>query len=334
MADAPETAPLDVVLARLDGDALDHLTRLAVDHVLDRPLEALVDPTWMAEQVQLALQAATDDARTRQWLQARIAELRARVPSGTPKEHLPAEVIEPLTAVVARPIVFDRALVGRLLDHDGARYLVTDILTQGLEGFARKLAPMSQAVSSTVQKSRTFGRLRRLGTNVSTLGEGLLGGMSKELEHRAEARIREFVDDVLHTAMDQVADHICDPVNAPRFGAYRSHVLAVFLDTDNTVLASEVDKLDPNHIVDVALGTAKSVAHRDDLRDELARAIAAALSENEGRTLRDWLSEAGLEELSEERFRSGLEARLAGEIRAFVATDAFRGWLTELMRPA
>jgi len=329
MADLPLTA--DRIRSRLDAGALDDLVGLAIDHLLDRPLEELVDPGFIADQVRLTLEAATADDATRHWMQQQLKVLQSKVPEGTPRDHLPPEVVEPLQQVVARPIVFDRVLVGRLLDHDAARHLVTDILTHGLRGFADKLKPVAGMVSGAAQKSRGFGRLRRLSSNVQHLGDNLLGGMSRELEHRAEQKIRTFVDEALHAAMDQVADHLCDPANADRYGGYRSHLLAVVLDTDNATLAGEVDKLDPEHLVEVAVATARSVSRRDGLREEITEVVRQAMQDSGGTTLRGWLRDAGLEELSEDEWRTSMQERLTSEARVFIATPAFSEWLDDLL---
>jgi hypothetical protein len=155
--------------------------------------------------------------------------------------------------------------------------------------------------------------------------------MSRQLEHKAEQKIRTFVDGALQAAMEQVADHLCDPANAPRYGAYRSHLLGVFLDTDNAVLAGELDKLDPDHLVDVAVAAARTVARRDGLRDELVRVLRQAMNENGGRTLRDWIRDAGVGEISEEEWRQSMQARLTDEARVFIETPAFAEWLDDLL---
>ncbi len=329
MSDTPLTA--DRIRSRLEAGALDDLVGIAIDHVLDRPIEELVDPGFVADQVRLTLEAATADDSTRRWMQQQLRTLQGKVPAGTPRDHLPPEVIEPLQQVVARPMVFDRALVGQLLDHDAARHLVTDILTNGLRGFADKLKPVAGMVSGAAQKSRGFGRLRRLSSNVQHLGDNLLGGMSRELEHRAEQKIRSFVDEALHAAMDQVADHVCDPANAGRYGGYRSHLLGVVLDTDNATLAGEVDKLDPDHLVEVAVATARTVSRREGLREEIMDVVHQALQDSGGSTLRSWLQDAGLGELSEDEWRASMQQRLAAEARVFIATPLFDEWLGDLL---
>ena len=319
------------VRARLAGPALDKLVTIGIEHLLERPIDALIDPDWVAQQVQLALETASRDDATRRWVQEQVRALRAQVPAGTPRDHLPGELVEPLYEVVGRPMVFDRALVGRLLDHDAARHLVTDILTHGLQGFADKLKPMANMVGTTMKQARGFDRFKRLSSGVQNLGDGLLGGMSRQLEHKAEQKIRLFVDEALHAAMDQVADHLCDPANASRYGGYRTHLLGVVLDTNNQTLARELEKLDTDHLVDVAIATARSVSQRDTLRTELAQAVRRVMDENDGRTVRDWLRAAGVGAESEDAWRASMQKQLTTEARVFVDTPAFTDWIDDLL---
>ncbi len=318
---------IDDLVVRLEGPPIEALVAMVVEHTLNRPLEELLAPEWVADQVLLTLDSATQNDATRTWIQSQVRAMRQQVPAGKPRDHLPHEVVHPLRQIVARPILLDRVLVGRLLDHEAARHLVTDILNNGLRGFAEKLKPVAGAVSNTVQQSRGFGRLKKLSSGVQTLGDGILGGMSRELEQRAEQKILVFVDDALHAAMERVADHLCDPDNAARFGDYRAHALDVLLDTDNRSLAREFDKLEPDNVVDVAVATLRAVSRREGLREELVEAVRRVIHENGRRTLRDWLREAGVHSVSEEEWRRGFQEQLVQEARVFVRTPTFREWL-------
>lgn len=335
-------APTAQLLARLDGPALDALVDLVIDHLLERPVSALVDPAWLAAQIVAALRAGTRDDRTEVWVRGQLRAVQQRVPPGRLGQHLPAEVAQPLRAVLGRKVIFDRALVGRLLDHEAARHLVTDLLSGALHGFVDKLRPVAGVASGVGgalggalgagRAGKGFDRLKLLGQGVKGLSEGVIGGISQELEQRAEGKVKDFVDGALHAAMEQVADHLCAPENAARYAAYRLHVLDTVLDTDNRVLVGEIDKLDPDHLVRTAAGVLRSLARRPGFEAELQRAVQAALDEAGPRSLGDLLRETGLERGEDDgEWRRRLRAPLAAEARVFIRGPAFAAWLDALL---
>ncbi len=336
-----DPALVHLVRDRLAGGALDRLVSDVVQHVLERPVAELLDPAWLAQQVLTGLRAGTRDDRTERWVREQLRGLQAAVPKGKLGGHVPAEVLAPLRVVLSRTLLFDRALVGRLLDHDAARHLVTDLLSGALHSFAEKLRPvanMASAASSLGQSmagaraGRGLDRLKLLSQGVKGLSEGVLGGISAEIEHRAEGKVKDFVDGALSAAMDQVADHLCAPENAARYAAYRLHVLDTVLDTDNRVLVGELDKLDPDNLVATVAGALRSLAERPGFEAELERALRAGVEGTGGRSLGDLLRETGLERgEGDEVWRARLTDQLSAEARIFVASDPFGAWLTDLL---
>lgn len=329
----------DEILERLRAGMVEELADLVVDHVLDRPVTELIDPDWLAGQVVHSLQAATAGPRTEAWLREQVQGLRERVPEGRVGDHVPEEIAAPLREVLARPVVFDRALVGRLLDHEAARGLVTDLLRGSLDGFTRRLRSLSAAVPAPPPAaSRGFGRLKALSQGVKTVGEGVLGGIGKELEERSGQRIGEFLDASLSAAMGQVADHLTNPRHAAAYGAYRVHLMDTLLETDNALINAEIDKLDPDSLVATGAATARAVARREGLREELAEAFKVAIEEAGDQTLRGFLAEAGIEEAAgsgaDAAWRRDLQVQIAHQTTAFVQTPAFSAWLLRLLQPA
>lgn len=329
----------DEILERLRAGMVEELADLVVDHVLDRPVTELVDPDWLAGQVVHSLQAATAGPRTESWLREQVQGLRERVPAGRVGDHVPAEIAAPLRSVLARPVVFDRALVGQLLDHEAARDLVKDLLRGSLDGFARRLRTLSASVpSAPPAAARGFGRLKALSQGVKTVSEGVLGGISKELEERSGQRISEFLDASLSAAMGQVADHLTNPRHAAAYGAYRVHVMDTLLDTENAVINAEIDKLDPDSLVATGAATARAVARREGLRDELAGAFRAAIQEAGDQTLRGFLAETGIEEAAgsgaDAAWRKELQHQISHQATAFVETPGFSDWLLRLLQQA
>lgn len=328
----------DQILGRLRAGMLEELADLVVDHVLDRPVIELVDPDWLAGQVVHSLQAATSGPRTASWLREQVQGLRERVPEGRVGDHVPAEIADPLRMVLARPVVFDRVLMGRLLDHEAARGLVKDLLRGSLDGFAKRLRTLSASVpSAPPAASRGFGRLKALSQGVKTVSEGVLGGIGKELEERSGQRISEFLDASLSAAMGQVADHLTNPRHAPAYGAYRVHIMDTLLETDNALLNAELEKLDPDSLVATGAATARAIARRDGLQDELSGAFRAAIEEAGDQTLRGFLAETGIEEAAgsdaDAPWRKDLQVQIAHQATAFVETPGFSAWLLRLLQP-
>jgi hypothetical protein len=333
------TPAAERVRQRLRDGGLRRLAGLVVDHLLDRPVAAVLDPDWLADQLITALDAAARAPQTRRMLLDQLDAARRSVPPGAPAHRAPDELVKPLMAVLGRPVSFDRALVGRLLDHDAARRLVTDLLQTALRRFSDPLRPMASQVASQVsgaaQRSGGLGRLKLLGQGVRELGEGVLGGVGREIEHIAEHKVRDFVDGALASAMAGVADHLCDPAHAAEWGAYRVHVADTLLHTSNRALMRELEKFDLDDIVDVGLGVARAIAAREGARGEIAGLIRAALDASGGRSLRAFLREAGLDGLvgdgAESAFRARLEAQLVSEAVVFIETPAFGALLDELL---
>jgi hypothetical protein len=320
---------------RLRQGALAELVTLVVDDLLARPVHGLLDPDFVADQVMAALETASEGARTEAWLRERIQGLRDRVPEGTLAERAPDEVVVPLRQALGRPIVWDRALVGRLVDHEAIRSVFRDVLADALRGYAQRLAQLGRdnPVTQTARSLGIGGRdaPRGLGAGLGrlkTLGEGLAKGLSAELEHQAEGRVKEFVDQAMSAVMQQVADHLCDPAYAETYGRYRVHVVDTLLRTELPLLAGEVDKIDPEQLVATGAAIARALAHREGFREDVASGVRAALREAGDRSLRSFLAEAGIDET---QWRRGIEEQVVARGAELVESPAFGAWLERLL---
>ena len=323
------------------GGPLNRLVGLAMEHVLSRPVAELVDADWFADQLVGALGSASESAETERWLKERVADLRERVPDERLLKHAPDEVMGPLRQVVARPVSMERDLAHRLIDHSAIERLLADVISGSLESFVSKLKPLLAGGAARMpfgggHSGRGFGgglggsiggRLGALGKGMKGLGEEMLGGLSQEFEDKARERIGDFVRSTMSAAMGQVADHLCDPDNAALLGEYLVHILDTLLDTPLPALAAEVDKLDPDHLVATGAAVARSLSRREGFKGEIASVIRAALDEAGERSLRDFLAETGLEE----GWRESVEEGLGQQVRVFVESPEFTGWLTELL---
>ena len=144
-------------LERLRNGGIDRLVDLLVDDVLDRPVTELVDPAWLARQLAETTRSAAADPQVERWFRERVTELRSRVPAGRPP--IPEEIAAPMRALMERPYVPDRELVGALLDHDTARLMLKNLFQDLLISFARKIRPATPTVPRTPLPFKGLQRL-------------------------------------------------------------------------------------------------------------------------------------------------------------------------------
>ncbi len=313
------------IIAALESGALDGLVHLAVSFVMQRPVSALLDPEWIADQVVGTLQATTEGERTEDWIRQRIRALREKVPEGRLGDRAPAEVIDPLRQVLARPFRPDRELVRRLMDHAAVEQVFKDTLTATLQGFAGRVGQLTAAVPPPAPLSRGIGRLRSLQRKAQ---QGVLGELSRGIERQAELRIREHVEDAIKATLDQVADHLCAVENLQLHGDFRVHLLQTLLDTDSAVLASELDKLDPDSLVSTGAAVTAALVRRPQIRDEIASLVRASVEGAGERSLQDFLDESGLDQ----GWRTEVEQQLTIQARGLLKTAEFADWLEALLR--
>jgi len=304
---------------RLRSGGIDRLVDLLLDDVLSRPVEELVDPAWLGRQLAAAAGNAAADPRVEGWFRERVRDARARVPAGA--VAVPIEVKRPLRELAARPYVPDRALVGQLLDHDTARLLLKNLFLDLLIAFGKKLRP---ALPSGGLGSGPRGALAGL-KGLQKLGENVLGGIGEGLEREVEHRAREFMDAGVQRLVDKLADQICDPTLVREYGAWRLHAVDVLLRTDARRLAAEVEKLDPDSLVDTGAALVRGIAGRPELAGELETVIRSAMEAMRGQSVRDLLGGV------EEHGLGVLREILVQRARAVVETEAFEVWWDEVV---
>ncbi len=297
--------------ARLRAGGADRLADLLLDDLLDRPVSEIVDARWMSERLVASIRSAAADPRVETWLRERVNDVRARVPAGPPQ--IPPAIRVPLGELMARPYVPDRALVGKLLDHETARLLLKNLFQDLLVAFARRLKPITPK-----SPLPSFGRLSRL-------GEGVLGAVGHEIEAQIEQKAREFTDQAVQKLVDKMADHLCNPDLITEYGAWRAHGLDVLCDTEMTVLAGEVEKLDPDALIATGAALVRGIAGRDELVGEIEGVLSAAMESAGTQSARDLLG--GVEEHGLELVRDLMRQRA----RAVIETDAFARWFDEIV---
>jgi hypothetical protein len=308
----------DHVLKRLEGESLDTLVSLAIDHLLAQPIAQLIDPQLFAQQTVLSLHNAAHSETTEAWIREQISNQRSRVPECTLRESVPAEVIEPIKDAISRPVTLNRAIVGRLVEHGAVEDLLRDLLVNALQGFAKRIRP---AVPGS---GRASSRLRSL----KKVSEGMLGGIGAEIERQAELKAKEFVDSILASVVTQAADDLCDPSKAATYGRFRGHIVDQLLDTPLTELSGELDKLDPEALVSSSAAALRALSERDDLTTEVTLLIESAVAGFGQKSAGELLEEAGVAD----SWRRDTESQVSTIARGFISTPGFQTWLGELLQ--
>ena len=305
----------DTVFERLQGDATPALVGLVVDHLLAQPVEDLIDPDTLASQIVAALEQVSESEQTEAWFREQVDQIRTKVPDDVLRDTIPEDMVTPLRNAIMHPFVPDRAIVGRLMGHGAIEALLRTLLVGSLQSFAQRIRPAVPGSSGRRLKS-----LKRM-------GEGVLGGLGQEIERQAEQRVKDFVDTILGQVLGQAADHLCDPRHAETYGRFRGHMLDQILDTPLSDLQHEVEKLDPDALVSSCTAAARGLANRDGFEDEIAGHVRTILDGLDGKSMGDFLQEAGIAP----NWREKVETQLAKQAKGFMQTPGFKDWLSALL---
>ncbi len=305
------------VLKRLESGGLETLTSIAIDHLLSVPIASLVNAKTLASQVVIHWRhlAASEQAQER--LVEHIDRLRAHQPEGSLRDRIPANVVTPLREAVVRPMVPNRAIVGRLLEHGAVEELLRELLVGALHDFAKRLRP------SMPGTDRAVGKLRGL----KRVSEGMLGGLGAELERQAEQKAKDFVDTILSSVVAQAADEICNPAKAEDFGRFRSHLLDQILDTPLSEVKGELDRIDTQDLVETASQISAALAMSDSIEDQVVDIIELALESIGDLSAGQLLADAGLSD----SWRAEAERQVTSISRAFIETEPFKAWLRDIL---
>jgi hypothetical protein len=306
------------IQSRLLDGAIDDLTHLAFDHLLSQPFNTLFNADSIAHQITAAFKQISNSQKTEDWLRCHVQALQEQRPSGSLRDHVPADVVDPIKSAIQKPITPNRMMVGRLVEHGAVESLLRELLVSALQGFAGRLKP------SMPGAERTSSRLRSL----KRVSEGMLGGLGAEIERQAEQKAKDFVDSILASVITQAADDLCDPKKAESYGRFRAHIFEQLLDTPLDELNKEIQKLDPETWVSTSSAMAKALSERPNMESEIKEIIEFVLSNIGEKTAAEVLDEAGIED----SWRQQAEMQCSTVARGFVKSDAFGTWLEQLLK--
>ncbi|MCP4810242.1 MAG: hypothetical protein GY913_24050 [Proteobacteria bacterium] len=316
----------DALLARLrtDDTHTRQLVTLVVDDLLDRPVEELVDPDWLAARLTEGFRASVEDDRTKEWIRARVQDLRARLDqeSGPLLYKVDPALVEPVKDLLRRPYEPNPLVVRALLDHKATRSMFSAVLTHTVEEFA-KTVKMPETASKVI-KSTGIGRSRLAQWAGAAKAAAEIVG--SEVEKRMEGRVQGYVDGAIGKAIEIAVEHACDPRNADAWAQQRADSVDVLLAFPVETWRDELDKLDLDQLIDDLAATLRAFAKSDAFEEQVKGVLELTVQEGEGKTARQFLDGSGLEDT----WRESLEDLLNERVTAFVETDAFEGWLRDL----
>jgi len=314
----------DKLLGRLrdESGALTDLVHRLLDDLLSRPVGQMVKPEWLARRFVEGLRASAADEHTERWVRAQVRAGLERTGdvSGSLEERLPDELVDPVRALLRRPYTPNDQIVRSLLDHAAMHELIRTVLVQVLTDFGRSLKPiLPDARGGGRKRGGALSQLVGAATEVASV-------VGAQVEERAEARVREFVDGAITASLDISVAHLCSDEFADTFGQWRSDSVDTLLGVEVATWQGEVEALDPDGLVGELVGIVRGLAAWDGLGALVESLLATAMEEIGDSSLSDFLAGSGLEE----EWRPQVEDVLQQRACDFVATEAFADWLQEI----
>jgi hypothetical protein len=306
-----------------DG-ALEELVKRLLDDLLSRPVGEMVDPEWLARRFVDGLRASAADAHTEKWVRGLVRKgmERSGQESGPIGENLPPELVSPVKALLGRPYTPNNEIVHLLLDHPAMHELIRTVLVQILTDFGKSLKPILP-ISAPGGRKRG-GALSQL-VGAATEVASVVGA---QVEERAEARVREFVNGAISASLEISVDHLCSEEFAVTFGEWRADSVDSLLGVPVETWSAEWEALDPEGLVTELVEVVRGLAAWEGL-GELVETLLSALMEEVGdSSLSQFLAGSGLEE----EWRPQAEDLLLQRARDFVATDSFATWLGDIVQ--
>ena len=308
---------------RAHEEALSGLVKRLLDDLLSRPVGEMVDPEWLARRFVDGLRASAADAHTEKWVRELVQKglERSGEERGPLGQSLPPELLSPAKALLGRPYTPNQEIVRLLLDHAAMHELIRTVLVQVLTEFGKSLKPILPTSSQGGRKrGGAFSQLVGAASEVAS-------AVGAQVEERAEARVREFVDGAISVSLDISVAHLCSEGFAQTFGEWRSDSVDSLLGVPVETWVEELNALDPDALVTELVEIVRGLAAWDGLGEGVESLLSALMEEVGDSSLSQFLAGSGLEA----EWRPQAEDLLLQRARGFVATDSFAEWLGDMV---
>jgi hypothetical protein len=311
------------ILAKLrdQPEQLDELVTLTLDHLLERPLGELVDPSWLARAVTDGIRSSARSDEFERWVADRVERTLTRVDrlDGALGDKIPMTLLGPIEHALGRPYQPDRDLVRALLDHESTRSILREILQANILEFGKRMRSM---VPDT-------GKLPGggLASRLAGVAKGVASAVGTELERQLEPKVKGFVDDILGVTVDMMIDRVSSEEFAPEFATWRIDVLRALLGHPVDRLVAERHKYPPQDFAADVAAILRALAAWRGLGEQIEEVLTELIDEHGRESARQFLDGSGLEQA----WRPPLHQALVEQARELVAGPAFAGWLTKLL---
>jgi len=239
---------------------------------------------------------------------------------GALRGRVPEALVEPARELARKPYAPDPEMVRALMDHRAVRGLIREVLQEALVRFGRSLRTK---VPDPMRRVRKAPGLRGL----VGVASGVASAVGGEVEKQLERRVRDFVDDAIGRSLEHSVSYLSGRNAAGDLGAFRAHALDVLLDHPVARYRAEVERLDGEGLTADVAQTLRALVSWEGLPSEAESLARAAIDAAGDRSLGALFEE----EAPGERWRERLAQPLLERARAFVATEAFETWLTQLL---
>lgn len=313
----------DAILNRLREEPahVEKLVGLLMEELLERPVREILEPTWLAHAVAEGLHEAARSDELERWVETRVEEALSRTDrlEGPVGEYVPVTLLAPLEEAIGREITPDPELIRVLVDHPSLHDLIGAVMQAELIAFGTKLRDVA-GDAGKIAGSVFSGRL-------GSMAKGVASAVGNAAQKGLEEQVKTFVKNGMGRIIDTSIARLCDPEHAADMAQWRIDVTRSVMEQPLERIIAERHKYPPELFARDLTAMLRALAGWRQLTDRLEELLAQAFEEFGDRTARTWLEGSGLEPI----IRPHVETLLKTQLQAFVESDAFAGWLGDLV---
>lgn len=333
---SPEAGRLQTALTKPESELRRSFVTLMLDSTLDAPLldllptsEQLTD--WLVEATTLDnLERLRQRHGDPAW--SRFRDRAAANPT-TVHDWLGEALVARLQDDLASLHFPVSGWAKEAVDGHLLRTLLAPVLQDTLLQFARKLPLLNPAASAPLKgglfgdvASRMKEQVEKRAERFVEAGKGLLGGLGAEVEARVQTAARDFASSAVEDMKHRLGARLKEGESVGILRQVRQRVTAAWLKHPLNDHLTDVDSLPYATLSALTPALVAGAMEHEWVQAAIEAELAAQLETMQGVTLREWLTEAGLLDLTLEQSRELLD-RLA---RSMFGSAAGGAWLSDV----